>query len=114
MGQVIDIRMRRKVRATAVANHPSALAKVGGGSSAPDAASSVNTDTYERELDLLERAVKRLHPLVSEKLDRRRPLEGEVETELLAIMGELSVGLIREATRRTERLAERLNDAGQQ
>jgi hypothetical protein len=114
MGQVIDIQVWRRGRTTAVANHPSALAKVAGGSSGRSGVSDADDAEGERELDLLERAVKRLHPLVSDRLDRRRPLEGEVETELLAIMGELSVGLIREATRRTERLAERLNEAGQQ
>jgi hypothetical protein len=112
MGQVIDIRVWRRGRAAAVANHPSALAKVAAGSSAHARVAGTDDDAGERELDMLERAVKRLHPMVSKKLDQRRPLEGDVETELLAIMGELSVGLVREATRRADRLAERLKDAG--
>jgi hypothetical protein len=59
----------------------------------------------ERELDKLERAVERLHPLVSSALKKRRTLPGPVETELLAIMGELTMGLVREATKRADRLA---------
>jgi hypothetical protein len=123
MGEVVDIRVWR-ARVAAAASHPSALAKVAAGSTdrsaatrdepeaedaAGEGAHQVPTDAA---LDMLERAVGRLHPLVSDELRRRRPLEREVETELLAIMGELSVGLIHEATRRAERLADRLRDAG--
>ena len=56
----------------------------------------------------LDRAVERLHGLVSGALDGRGRLTPGVETELLAIMGELTVGLIPEAAERAERLATRL------
>ena len=56
----------------------------------------------------LDRAVERLHGLVSGALDGRGRLSPGVETELLAIMGELTVGLIPEAADRAERLAARL------
>jgi hypothetical protein len=56
----------------------------------------------------LEGAIQRLHGLVSLALDGRGRLETKVETELLAIMGELTVGLINQAATRAERLADRL------
>ena len=56
----------------------------------------------------LDRAVDRLHGLVSGALDGRGRLTPSVETELSAIMGELTVGLIPEAADRAERLAARL------
>jgi hypothetical protein len=56
----------------------------------------------------LDRAVERLHGLVAGALDGRGRLTPGVETELLAIMGELTVGLIPEAADRAERLATRL------
>jgi len=56
----------------------------------------------------LEEAVGRLHELVSTALDGQGRLEPKVETELLAIMGELTVGLITEAAVRAERLAAQL------
>jgi hypothetical protein len=62
----------------------------------------------QRDLDALERAVQRLHSQVSKAGGREGQLGGNVETELLAIMGELTVGLVRDATRRAERLASRL------
>jgi hypothetical protein len=56
----------------------------------------------------LEHATQRLHRVISQALDGRGRLEPRVETELLAIMGELTVGLVTEAARRAERLADRL------
>ena len=56
----------------------------------------------------LDRAVERLHTLVSRALDSNGNLSPTVETELLAIMGELTVGLVPQAARRAERLADRL------
>jgi hypothetical protein len=56
----------------------------------------------------LEAAIQGLHGLVSRALDGRGHLEPGVETELLAIMGELTVGLVPEAASRAERLAARL------
>ena len=56
----------------------------------------------------LERAIQRLHGVISRALDQAGKLEPKVETELLAIMGELTVGLVGEAATRAERLADRL------
>jgi hypothetical protein len=66
------------------------------------------TSEAERDLESLERAVHRLHSVVSKTAGRDGRLRETVETELLAIMGELTVGLVRDATRRAERLATRL------
>jgi hypothetical protein len=59
-------------------------------------------------VDRLDRAVQRLHALVSGALDACGRLQPRVETELLAIVGELTVGLTREAADRAERLADEL------
>ena len=90
MGEVIDIGAWRRDRS--------------GGAQGPSSA--------ERDLDALERAVQRLHAQVSKAGGREGQLGGNVETELLAIMGELTVGLVRDATRRAERLAGRLAAQG--
>jgi hypothetical protein len=58
----------------------------------------------------LERAADHLHRLVSRSLDRGRRLEPHYETELLAIIGEVTIGLVREAAARAERLAGRLEE----
>jgi hypothetical protein len=109
MGKVIDIVEWRRGRLEAVAaSRSSGIATL----VASPAGSSPTVATAERDLDMLEQAIQRLHPLVSRAFGRGRRLEGKVETELLAIMGELTVGLVREATRRAERLAERLGTAG--
>jgi hypothetical protein len=63
------------------------------------------------DVQRLERAVQRLHALVSRALDSSGQVQTKVETELLAIMGELTVGLVGEAARRAERLADRLASA---
>jgi hypothetical protein len=60
------------------------------------------------DLERLESAIKRLHPFVSRVLDGEGKVEPYVETQLLAIMGELTMGLIDEATGRAERLTKRL------
>jgi hypothetical protein len=56
----------------------------------------------------LERAVGRLDQLAAEALAGGQSLDPTLETELLAIIGELSVGLLEEASSRAERLADRL------
>jgi len=53
----------------------------------------------------LERAVRRVDKLVSAGAGR---IEARVETELLAIAGALSTGLVEDAADRAERLAGRL------
>jgi hypothetical protein len=52
----------------------------------------------------LERAVARLEPL----LERASDAGVQLETELLAVSGAVSLGLFDEAARRAERLADRL------
>ena len=62
-------------------------------------------------MDRLQQAVDRLSPLVSRALDAGGRLRPQAETELLAIMGELAVGLVDEAALRAERLAGSLASA---
>jgi len=62
------------------------------------------------DLEQLERAVERLAPLVESALIAPGQVHPRIETELLAIIGELTVGLIAEATGRAERLARRLKE----
>lgn len=57
------------------------------------------------DVDRLEEAFERLYPLVMRALDRRRSLTARVETELLAILGEMTLGLVDEAVTRAQRLA---------
>lgn len=57
----------------------------------------------------LERAIECLSPLVSRAMEPQGRLERTVETELLAIMGELAMGLTSEAAGRAEQLAGRLS-----
>jgi len=66
------------------------------------------TDPEDPTVVRLELAIQRLHRVISLALDARGRLEPKVETELLAIMGELTVGLVTEAASRAERLADRL------
>ncbi len=61
-------------------------------------------------LDRLEGAIERLAPLVAGVLDGSGHVQPPVETELLAIIGELTVGLISEATGRAERLERHLKE----
>ena len=56
----------------------------------------------------LDRAAERLFDLVSKALEVDGHLQPKVETELLAIMGELTVGLVSQAAVRAERLAKDL------
>ncbi len=116
MGEIIDIGKWRRVRlevateagaAVARARVPGAAVREAGGMAAE------GPDPDERELAVLERAVQRLHPLVSEHVGRGSRLGPSVETELLAIMGELTVGLVRQAAQRADRLAERLAAGGE-
>jgi hypothetical protein len=116
MGEVIDFGTRRRARAEATAEAGGAVARARvPGAAVPEAertfAGAPGSD--ERELAVLERAVQRLHPLVSQHVGRGRQLGPSVETELLAIMGELTVGLVRQAGQRAERLAERLATGGE-
>jgi hypothetical protein len=76
---------------------------------AEDAARSLHPAGADRgEVDRLDRAVDRLHVLVSGAVDGAGRLEPSVETELLAIVGELTVGLVHQAADRAERLAVQL------
>ena len=115
MGEVIDIGKWRRGRLEVAAEADAAVARARvPGAAVPEArvTSGAESDPDERELAVLERAVQRLHPLVSEHVGRGRRLGPSVETELLAIMGELTVGLVRQAAQRADRLAERLAAGG--
>jgi hypothetical protein len=63
-------------------------------------------------VERLERAIDRLAPLVNGTLEAGHQLQPRVETELLAIVGELTVGLVDEATSRAERLVKKLQATG--
>ncbi len=60
------------------------------------------------EVERLDAAVARLQRLVERALEKSGRLNDKLETELLAIMGELAVGLVSEAAARAERVAENL------
>jgi hypothetical protein len=64
--------------------------------------------TSASDLARLERAVDRVHALVGAGSGADRKLVPSVETELLAILGELTIDLVGEAAARAERLAARL------
>jgi hypothetical protein len=67
-------------------------------------------EVVDEQVDLarLERAVERVHELVGAATDARGALAQGVETELLAILGELTIDMVSEAAVRAERLAARL------
>jgi hypothetical protein len=67
-------------------------------------------EAVEEQVDLarLERAVERVHELVGGVADSAGRLTPVIETELLAILGELTIDLVPEAAARAERLAARL------
>ena len=73
----------------------------------PEAETTEETHRVEGVVRL-ERAADHLHLLVTKTLDRGRRLEPHFETELLAIIGEVTIGLVKEAAARAERLAGRL------
>jgi hypothetical protein len=67
-------------------------------------------EVVDEQVDLarLERAVERVHELVGAATDTRGGLAPGIETELLAILGELTIDMVGEAAVRAERLAARL------
>jgi hypothetical protein len=64
--------------------------------------------TGDKGIDRLDRAVGRLQAVVTAVLEKQGRVAPRVETELLAIMGEVTVGLLGEAAARAERLTESL------
>lgn len=62
-------------------------------------------------MDRLERAVGELDRLTAALLREGRALDGPLETELLALIGELSMGMLDEASDRAEGLVGRLQGA---
>lgn len=60
------------------------------------------------DVERLERAIRRLDSVATHALESGRALEPRMETELLAIMGALSMDLFGEASERAERLADRV------
>lgn len=95
MGIVVELERWRKARV----------------SPTPEARRTEETHRVEGILRL-ERAADHLHLLVKRSLDRGRRLEPHFETELLAIIGEVTIGLVKEAAARAEQLAGRL-EAGE-
>ena len=93
MSGIIDLIEWRRARAAAAAAFPAA---------AEDGAADPEVVTR------LDRAAERLFDLVSKALEVDGRLQPRVETELLAIMGELTVGLVSQAAVRAERLAKDL------
>ncbi len=75
-----------------------------------EAVDSPTSEEVDQHVDLarLERAVERVHELVGMATDGGGRLGPAVETELLAILGELTIDLVGEAAARAERLAARL------
>jgi hypothetical protein len=105
MGSVVDLTEWRRVRdetAPAVGSEP------GEGLDHPAGRGSQEHADSPAGVERLERAVKRLHEVVSQALDLSGQVQPQVETELLAIMGELTMGLVTDAAVRAERLADRL------
>jgi hypothetical protein len=72
---------------------------------------SARGDPARPEAARLERAVRRLDRLTTDAF-RTGGLPAEAETELLAILGELSMGLVHAASERAERLGDRLHSQG--
>jgi hypothetical protein len=98
MGTVVDLAGWRKARGQpgrrAAPMHPSIPAT-------PD-------PVDEELLGRLEAAVERLQPLLQGNTGPQRPLPAGVHNEVLAILGELAIGLLGQAASRAERLAEDL------
>jgi len=96
MSGIIDLIEWRRARDEAAADSPAAAE---GGEPDPEVVAR------------LDRAAERLFDLVSKALEVDGRLQPKVETELLAIMGELTVGLVSQAAVRAERLAKDLATA---
>ena len=99
MSAVVDLTAWRARRS----GHPSGAA-VGG----PDTSAQEEGRWDDPAVDRLDHAVQRLRRLVVGAVDGKGRLESRIETELLAIIGELTIGLVGEAATRAERLAEQL------
>jgi hypothetical protein len=72
-----------------------------------DAGAHDHDEGARPDLARLDRAIRRLEPLASAALDHGG-LEMTIETELLAIMGAVSMDMLEDAAARAERLAGRL------
>jgi hypothetical protein len=62
-------------------------------------------------LQRLDRAVGRIDRITNRVHDRGGRLAPDVETELLALLGQISLGMVAEAAARAERLADVLGSA---
>jgi len=65
---------------------------------------------HDASMERLEAAVRRLDSLTEKVLGRGERLDPPTETALLAIVGEVSMGLVDEAASRAEQLADRLGE----
>jgi len=108
MGTIVDFSEWRRARDDGLATDEASLAAAFGHPAGRRGKEGSNVGSVER----LDRAVRRLHDLVSRMQDGQGHVRSQVETELLAIMGELTMDLVNEAAARAERLAERLATKG--
>jgi hypothetical protein len=110
-GSAIVGRHVARVRAIgAAAWHPS----LGVGPMPWGSAGTRRTGPAHRAIDRLERAMHRIEGIDGSpggaRLRRSRTFDPRVETELLAIVGQLSLGLVNDAADRAERVADELGD----
>jgi hypothetical protein len=77
----------------------------------PEAASAADPANADEPIGRLDRAVGTIDEIISKVSSRGCGLASDVETELLALVGEISLGLIGAAADRAERLASGLGGA---
>ena len=128
MGDVVDLAARRlersghgsaiegtsivarhvaRVRAIRAAWHPSlGIDPIHG-----DPPQEVVAQPTAGAVDRLERAMRRIERATGRPVGRAGRFGPEVETELLALVGQLSLGLVTEAADRAERVADQLGRA---
>ncbi|HXF57183.1 MAG TPA: hypothetical protein VNO34_06365 [Actinomycetota bacterium] len=104
MGQVVDLQgWRARLRAGA---HPSGPGRL---PPSPPAAAEPEPSARDGSIERLERAVARLEALLPEAARPDGRLGRGLETEVLALIGELSMGLVGRAVLRADRLVARLS-----
>jgi hypothetical protein len=102
MGEVIDLQ-RWSERRTARREDAHCAAGTDGGSRRARPPTPAGADPAVERLD---RAVARIDSITNRVHARGGRLAPDVETELLALFGQISLGMVSEAARRAERLAD--------